>query len=97
MKTKIILVVIIALFILGSAESVQAEEVDTLQQELDYSELDSFMEETAYRDKVTFSDVVDSFLGQGGTVIVLLYSCRAIAAIACHYEWCRDRYAWKKH
>lgn len=69
MKIKIILVVIIALFILGSAESVQAEEVDTLQQELDYSELDSFMEETAYRDKVTFSDVVDSFLGQGGTVI----------------------------
>lgn len=76
MKIKAMIVVIIALYVIGRTEYVQAKEttdykseLETLQQELDYSELDSFLDETVYRDKVTFSDVVNSFLEQGGTVL----------------------------
>ncbi|MGN0353025.1 MAG: stage III sporulation protein AE [Roseburia sp.] len=65
------------LLVIGKTECVYAkeeensfwEEVQNMQKEIDYSELDSFLEETESREKINFSEIVEAFLEEGGTSI----------------------------
>lgn len=76
-KKRIVLFFLGIFLLMGSGERVWAKEetdsyqgeLESMQEELDYSELDAFLEETVYPDKVTFSDVVESFLDKGGISI----------------------------
>ncbi len=57
--------------VFAGEETGEQSEVKRLEEELDYGELDDFLEENSYREKVRFSDVVDAFLEVGGTSVDL--------------------------
>lgn len=76
-KIKIGIAFLWALLVIGKTDCIYAKEeedlywkeVQSMQEEIDYSELDSFLEETECRKKVKFSEIVDAFLEEGGTSI----------------------------